>query len=81
MNKTFSPSGSTGPNAHNQSQHHLHQHAMPMAEQMPMAMHMPMKLARAYVLSQPYTGLFMPDKALKLGTVFPNLFEAFPEIR
>ena len=38
-------------------------------------------LARAYVVSQPYTGLFSPEIALKTGTIFPNLFEAFPEIR
>ena len=40
----------------------------------------PLMLARAYVLSQPYTGLFSLETALKVGTVFPNLFEAFPKI-
>jgi hypothetical protein len=40
---------------------------------------MPLKLARAYVLNQPYTGLFPLEKALKVGTVFPNMYEAFPE--
>jgi hypothetical protein len=40
-----------------------------------------MMLARAYVVSQPYTGLFSPEVALKTGTIFPNLFEAFPEIK
>jgi hypothetical protein len=40
---------------------------------------MPLMLARAYVLNQPYTGLFSLEKALKVGTIFPNMYEAFPE--
>jgi hypothetical protein len=38
-------------------------------------------LARAYVLDQPYSGLFSLDMALKVGTIFPNMFEAFPKIK
>lgn len=40
----------------------------------------PLMLARAYVLDQPYTGLFALEMALKVGTVFPNMYEAFPKI-
>ena len=40
-----------------------------------------MMLARAYVIHQPYTGLFSIEVAFRTGTIFPNLFEAFPEIR
>ena len=47
----------------------------------PPVMQMPLMLARAYVLNQPYTGLFSPDMALKIGTVFPNMYESFPKIR
>lgn len=40
----------------------------------------PLMLARAYVLDQPYTGLFSLETALRVGTVFPNMLEAFPKI-
>jgi len=43
------------------------------------AMVMPLMLARAYVLNQPYTGLFPLEKALMVGTIFPNMYDAFPE--
>ena len=41
----------------------------------------PLQLARAYVPDQPYTGLFQLDMALRVGTLFPNMYEAFPKIR
>jgi hypothetical protein len=41
----------------------------------------PLKLARAYVPDQPYTGLFQLDMALRVGTLFPNMYEALPKIR
>jgi hypothetical protein len=44
-------------------------------------MPIPLKLARAYVPNQPYTGLFQLDMALRVGTLFPNMYEAFPKIR
>lgn len=47
----------------------------------PPVMQMPLMLARAYVVDQPYTGLFSPEMALNVGTVFPNMYEAFPKIR
>lgn len=43
------------------------------------AMHHHLMLARAYVIDQPYTGLFTLDKALMVGTIFPNMYEAFPK--
>lgn len=36
-----------------------------------------MQLARAYVLDQPYAGLFPLDEALRKGTLFPNLYFPF----
>jgi hypothetical protein len=46
----------------------------------PPTMQSPLMLARAYVLDQPYTGLFSLDMALNVGTLFPNMYEAFPKI-
>ena len=50
----------------------------PMSQQI---MPITLMLARAYVPDQPYTGLFPLDMALSVGTLFPNMYEAFPKIR
>ncbi|AEB74799.1 hypothetical protein CbC4_0116 [Clostridium botulinum BKT015925] len=37
-----------------------------------------MQLVKAYFASQPYTGIFRVDEALYKGTVFPNIYAAYP---
>ena len=37
-------------------------------------------LARAFVPPQPFIGMLPLDKALDVGTVFPNLYNEFPSL-
>ncbi|WP_242943890.1 spore coat associated protein CotJA [Clostridium homopropionicum] len=37
-----------------------------------------LELVRAYVVRQPYTGLFPLSEALHKGTIFPNLYMPYP---
>ncbi|AYF53857.1 spore coat associated protein CotJA [Clostridium botulinum C] len=37
-----------------------------------------MQLVKAYFANQPYTGIFRVDEALYKGTVFPNIYAAYP---
>ncbi|KGM96570.1 hypothetical protein Z968_05900 [Clostridium novyi A str. 4552] len=37
-----------------------------------------MDLARVYFKSQPFVGIFPVDEAMYKGTVFPNLYAAYP---
>lgn len=45
---------------------------------MPKAQVIEMQLARAYIPSQPYTGLLPLNEALIIGTIFPNLNIPYP---
>ncbi|MBP2032236.1 hypothetical protein J2Z42_000901 [Clostridium algifaecis] len=42
---------------------------------------MNLQLARAYILPQPFVGLLPLDKALKSGTIFPNLVKPYMKNR
>jgi len=37
-----------------------------------------LELVRAYIVRQPYTGLFPLSEALHKGTIFPNLYMPYP---
>lgn len=38
------------------------------------------RLARAFILPQPFIGMLPLEKALEVGTVFPNLYNEFPSL-
>lgn len=57
-----------------------------MKEQNNMPMHEPMRmgdleLARVYVVSQPYVGMFPLDEALEKGSLFPNLYKPYKKYK
>lgn len=37
-------------------------------------------LATAYIPMQPFVGILPLDKALEVGTLFPNMYEIFPSL-
>ena len=39
-----------------------------------------LRLARAFILPQPFIGMLPLEKALEVGTVFPNLYNEFPSL-